>query len=434
MKHIQQRLQEDRLFFIIWCIVASFGAYFCMYAFRKPFSTGLYEEFSIFGIDYKIVLIITQVLGYTTSKFIGIKVISELSPYRRIKLILGLILFSETALFFFGIVSFPYNWIFLFFNGLPLGMVWGVIFSFLEGRRTTEVLALGLSGNMVVSSGILKTIYLNIYGWWAISEFWMPFVIGLIFLPIFIFFVWMLSIIPKPNTEDIALRSVRPPMTPRNRKVVIQQFGFGLFCITIVYALMATIRDFRDNFSVEIWRELDANFDKSVFAQTETSIGVIVLIMIAAIAFIRNNTTAFKTLHFLMILCLLLCGISTWFFERGLISAYDWMILLGVGLFFPYLSIQTVFFERLIAIFRINANAGFLVYICDSVGYMGSVGLLVYKNFFFSSLSWIELLKFSGYAVCLGGSLLLIAEFLFFSISTNKKDTVLDEITTSTAS
>lgn len=405
-----------------------------MYAFRKPFSTGFYEGFSVFGVDYKIVLIITQVLGYMTSKFIGIKIISELSPYRRIKLILGLILFSEITLFFFGIVRFPYNWVFLFFNGLPLGMVWGVIFSFLEGRRMTEVLALGLSGNMVVSSGILKTIYLNVNGWWTVSEFWMPFIIGLIFLPAFLFFVWMLSIIPKPNTEDISFRSVRPPMTSRNRKAVIQQFGFGLICITIVYALMATIRDFRDNFSVEIWRALDTNFDKSVFAQTETSIGLIVLIMIAVIAFIQNNIKAFKTLHFLMIFCLLLCGVSTWFFEQGLVSAYDWMILLGVGLFFPYLSIQTVFFERLIAIFRINANAGFMVYICDSIGYMGSVGLLVYKNFFLSSLSWIELLKFSGYAVCIGGSLLLIAEFLFFRVIAIQKDAALDEITTSTAS
>ncbi|MCU0326143.1 MAG: DUF5690 family protein [Spirosomaceae bacterium] len=265
MRWIRQRLEGDRLFFTLWCILASFGAYFCMYAFRKPFNTGLYTDYQLWGVDYKIILIITQVLGYMTSKFIGIKIISELSPYKRIKLILGLILFSEIALFLFGITPFPYNWIFLFFNGLPLGMVWGVIFSFLEGRRMTEVLALGLSGNMVVSSGVLKTIYLNINDLFGFSEFWMPFIIGLIFLPIFVFFVWMLSVIPKPNAEDIAQRSSRPAMTHRNRREVM--------CITVAYALMATIRDFRDNFSVEIWKQLDSGFDKTVFARTETTIG-----------------------------------------------------------------------------------------------------------------------------------------------------------------
>ncbi len=52
-----------------------------MYAFRKPFSVG---TFAVPGvsfmpeIDYKVLLIISQVIGYTLSKFIGIKVVSEL--------------------------------------------------------------------------------------------------------------------------------------------------------------------------------------------------------------------------------------------------------------------------------------------------------------------------------------------------------------------
>ena len=59
-------------------MVASFGTYFCMYAFRKPLSTGVYTSYTLFGIGYKTCIIISQVLGYMLSKFIGIKVISEL--------------------------------------------------------------------------------------------------------------------------------------------------------------------------------------------------------------------------------------------------------------------------------------------------------------------------------------------------------------------
>ena len=52
----------------------------------------------------------------------------------------------------FAIVPPPYNVIFLFTNGLPLGMVWGMVFGYLEGRRFTEVLGAGLSVSFIFSA------------------------------------------------------------------------------------------------------------------------------------------------------------------------------------------------------------------------------------------------------------------------------------------
>ncbi len=63
---------------------AAFGVYFCMYGFRKPFTVASFEELSYFGIDYKVLIIIAQVMGYFISKFLGIKFISELKPEKRI--------------------------------------------------------------------------------------------------------------------------------------------------------------------------------------------------------------------------------------------------------------------------------------------------------------------------------------------------------------
>lgn len=76
-------MSKSKLYNIIHAVIASFGVYFCMYAFRKPFTIATFEAISYWGIDYKILLIIFQVLGYMLSKFIGIKVISELKPKRR---------------------------------------------------------------------------------------------------------------------------------------------------------------------------------------------------------------------------------------------------------------------------------------------------------------------------------------------------------------
>ena len=60
-----------------WCVVAAFGTYFCMYAFRKPFTAASYRRRRVWGVGYKTVLVTAQVLGYTLSKFLGIKVVAE---------------------------------------------------------------------------------------------------------------------------------------------------------------------------------------------------------------------------------------------------------------------------------------------------------------------------------------------------------------------
>ena len=54
-----------------------------MYAFRKPFTAAKYEDMVWLGIGFKTILIASQVTGYTLSKFIGIKLISEMPAEKR---------------------------------------------------------------------------------------------------------------------------------------------------------------------------------------------------------------------------------------------------------------------------------------------------------------------------------------------------------------
>jgi len=393
VKFIQNVFNRSNTFFIIWCMIAAFGAYFCMYAFRKPFNAGVYEGLTLWGLHYKTILVITQVLGYMLSKFIGIKIISELKAASRNKLIIILILIAETALLLFGLVPYPYNFICLFFNGLPLGMVWGVVFSYLEGRRFTEVLAMGLSTSLIISSGYLKTIYFYVHEWFPqLSEFWLPFVIGLLFLPLFLLFVWMLSVIPAPTPDDIQRRSPRVPMSNEDKKNVFRQYGTGLVGFVIVYALLATLRDFRDNFSVEIWNEVEPGWNKTIFAKTETVAGIVVLIAVGLLSVIKSNRKGFLATNLLAIGGLGLSSIATLLFHANAIQPFWWMLLSGTGLFLAYIPFQVAMFERMIAFFRIKANAGFFVYICDAIGYLGSVILLLYKEFMMKDLSWSNML------------------------------------------
>ncbi|MCF0058559.1 DUF5690 family protein [Dyadobacter sp. CY356] len=390
---VKKALSSSNTLFVIWSIVASFGAYFCMYAFRKPFNSGLYQGLELWGIGYKSILILAQVAGYTLSKFAGIKVISELKAPDRVKLIILLILVAEVALLFFGLVPYPYNFIFLFINGLPLGMVYGVVFSFLEGRRFTEMIALGLNISIIAASGMLKTTYLEVHQMLPyVTEFWMPFLMGLLFLPFFLLFVWMLHMMPAPTNEDKILRTEREPMTDQDKKSALKEYGFPVLCILICYALLIVGRDFRDNFTIEIWNEISVGWVSSVLSKTEMITGFIVLIVVASLAFIKNNLIGFRMTNLVIFTGVVMSGVSSFLFEMHMISGFYWMLMIGTGMFLGFTVIQSALFDRMIALFRIRANAGFFVYMCESIGYLGSAGLLLYKELFMKQLSWSKVL------------------------------------------
>jgi hypothetical protein len=418
---ITNLLKANKGLFTFWAITAAFGAYFCTYAFRKPFTTGTFEGLLIGTVDYKTVIIIAQVIGYMFSKFIGIKIISELKPAKRILLIVSLILIAQTSLTLFALVKSPYNVAFMFLNGLPLGMVWGIIFSFLEGRRFTELLGMGLSVNMIITSGILKSVYLYIQNLTGYSDFQMPMMMGFIFLPLFLVFVWMLALIPEPSHEEKNLKMSRKPMTKDEKRAIWTNYAPGLILIILVYALLTTLRDFRDNFAVEIWQSISPLEDAGIFAKTESLIGIIVMGCIALMILFRNNKRAFRIINVIMILSMACLFLSTNLFTTNRLNPFAWMISLGISFYLPYLLIQIAFFERLIPVLKIESNAGYFVYLCDSIGYLGSVALLLYKELISPELEYTQLLIEFSIVVAIIAGCTLLAQFLFFNGQINAK-------------
>lgn len=385
--------------FVLNASLAAFGAYFCMYAFRKPFSAATFEGLEVFNIDYKILLIIAQVLGYVISKFIGIKVISELKANQRVFYLLGLIAIAEVALVLFAIVPKPYNIICMFINGIPLGMIWGIIFSYLEGRKFTEILGVALSTSFIVSSGVVKSAGLFVMESWGFSQFWMPAITGSLFLIPLLFFAWLLERIPKPTAEDIELRSERIPMTSKDRKKVLLKFLFPITLWVFFYTYLTAFRDFRDNFARELWDSVGYKGDISVYTSSEAFVAVIVLLVLGAAFYFKDNMKALLFYQFLLMIGSLSIGLSTILYQSGTIDSYSWMVVSGFGLYICYVPFNCLFFDRFVAAFKIKGNAGFLIYVADAFGYLGSVSALLYKNFGQSSLSWLNFFMNGAYIV-----------------------------------
>ena len=373
----------------IFASIITFLTYASVYAFRKPFTVGSFSKAPlIFGMDYKDALVITQVIAYMFSKFYGIKFIAELKRFGRGKLILFLIGISWIALLLFAITPAPFNIIFLFINGFPLGIIWGIVFSFVEGRRATDFIGASLAVSFIFSSGFVKSVAKYLQVDFHVTDWWLPFITGLVFILPLLLFVYLLERIPPPSEEDIENRIVRLPMDKMERKKFFNEFKYGLVLLVILYVFLTVFRDIRDNFAADIWKELGFGNEPSVFTATEIPITIIVLIMIGSMIIIRNNKRALVITHIIIVAGFLVAGISSWMFINHHLSPFLWMTLVGLGLYMGYIPFNCILFERLIATFRHGGNVGFLIYIADSFGYLGSVLVIVSKSLYSNKLPW----------------------------------------------
>jgi len=397
----------------VMAAVSAFGAYTSMYAFRKAFSAGTFTGAQYFHVDYKVWLVIAQIIGYTMSKFYGIRFIAEIKGDKRGVTILFLVAIAWLALLAFAMVPAPYNIIFLFINGFPLGLIWGLVFGYLEGRKSTEFMAAVLSISLIFASGFVKTVGRTLLHILPINDFQMPFLTGAVFAIPLVLFVFFLELIPPPTAEDIKLRTKRAPMNADERKQFLQRFLPGIILTLIIYVLLTVMRDVRDNFEVEIWASLGVK-SNMIFTSTDTKISVIVLVAMSLLILVRKNLRAFSIIHLLIISGCILIGASTILFSLKMISPTTWMTMAGLGLYLGYVPYNAIFFERLIATFHYKSNVGFLIYVADSMGYLGSVILLLVKELGRPNISWGEFFREGVVFVAVIGGICAVLSLIYF--------------------
>jgi hypothetical protein len=406
--------------FTLYASFCAFSLYTCVYAFRKTFAAATFENNVFLGIDCKVWLVTFQVCGYALSKFIGIRIIAELKAHSRNTGILILSVVAASTWLLFGLIPFPYKFICLFINGLSLGLVWGMVFGYLEGRRVTEVLGAALSVSFIFSSGLCRTVGAYLMYNWHVSENWMPFVASCIFFIPLICFLTLLDKIPPPSAEDERLRTRRQPMSRSERKQFIKTFLPGIVLFIIAYMLLTAFRDFRDNFSAEVWKELGYGNLPGIYTQTEIPVSLGVLAIVGAVMMIKKNNLALMINHLIIISGMVLVGVSTFLFSKGLIGPPAWMTLIGLGLYMGYVPFNSIFFDRIIATFRYVATVGFIMYVADAFGYLGSISVLFFKEFTDVKLSWLEFLVYSGYILSITATVLM-AGSMFYFYTQNKK-------------
>lgn len=389
---IQTSLRSNKklsdFLFILWAGGTALLSYSLVYALRKPFTAASFNGVEAFGMDYKVLATIIQILGYLIAKFIGIKLISELKKENRMKFILISIGIAEGSLVLFGCLPAPYNLFALFFNGLSLGCMWGVIFSFIEGRRTTDILASLLGISIVISSGVAKSVGLFVIDTLHISEFWMPAFIGAFALPLLALLGYVLTRLPQPNKQDIIQKSRRVTLNRQERKELFRDFRPVLILLFITNLTLVVLRDIKEDFLVKIIDTTE--YSSWMFAQVDSVVTLIILTLFGMMVFMKSNIKVLIILLGLVMMSSLCMSFLSFYYDALQLSPIYWLFIQSLSLYIPYLCFQSIFFDRFIACFKIRGNVGFFIVTIDFIGYTGTVLILFLKEFYSPNINWLD--------------------------------------------
>ena len=529
--HQRETSPASTIVFSSYAMLAAFSTYFCMYAFRKPFAAATYEGMDFFstGLTLKATFLISQIIGYTISKYLGCKYCSEINRSKQARVLIAMIVVAELSLLAFAVLPPNLKVLAIFVNGLPLGMVWGLVSRYLEGRKTAELLFAGLSCSYIVASSSVKTI-----GGWimqaGVSEFWMPVVTGAIFLIPFMVAVFFLNQLPLPSEQDETSRNKRTTMNRQDRMVFLKQFLLGMLMLLLLYFFLTAYRDFRDNYMPEIFAAMGYPPEPTLFSKADWPVAFGIMVVMALLGLVKNHRRGVMAVFVVMMSGMILMGGATVLRDIGVLKGFFgedvtvdeddltysireetgyktfsvhrntrevivsnepwltpdtpfsgilfgfiignedltyttldengdktfsvdlntkqiivdwepwqtlndmdsdvqqklrqlnskasgglwWMILIGFGAYLAYVPFGAVLFERIMASTKAAGTAVFAIYLCDALGYTGSVGIQLYKDLGQAELDYFEFLRLFTYFMAILGTVLFILSAIYF--------------------
>ena len=189
--------------------------------------------------------------------------------------------------------------------------------------------------------------------------------------------------------------------------------------------MLTVQRDIKEDFIVCI---IDVDTISSwAFAQIDSIATFVLLAVFALLATTYNH---------LKVLCMLLMlstvGMGTLAFlgateGNETIPTTIWLFLQSLCLDIAYLSFQTIFFERFIACFKIKGNVGFFIITIDFVGYLGTLGLLLFKEFCASHIDWTSFYNHMSLYIGVACCFAFIASLVYMIHVRNRKQGPLPE-------
>ena len=196
----------------------------------------------------------------------------------------------------------------------------------------------------------------------------------------------------------------------------LRRFLPGIVLLLLAYFFITAYRDYRDNYGVEIFRELGFGGEPAIFTRTEIPVAFGVMVTLAALNLIKDNRRGLIGAYGVIAGGLALMGLSTLLLDAGVLRGDVWMILVGLGAYLAFVPFGSVLFDRLIASTRAVGTAVFAIYLADAAGYTGSVGVQIYKDLVAGGATRLEFFRGLTYFMSVLGVVLVGASLVYMLV------------------
>jgi hypothetical protein len=213
------------------------------------------------------------------------------------------------------------------------------------------------------------------------------------------------------------------PMSAADRRRFALRFLPGLLLMVGCYVALTIVRDFRDSFEIELFTELGYGNRIGLFAQIETPIAFAILLLSASLVLVQDNLRALTTVLGMMILGVALAGLATLAYRAGVLSPLWWLGFIGFGLYLAYVPYTCAFEERLVATFKGSGNIGFVMYVSDAFGYLGSIAVIALRESGWLQVSWAQFLGYCVLGLALYGTAAATVSMLYFRRQARREET-----------
>ena len=118
--------------------------------------------------------------------------------------------------------------------------------------------------------------------------------------------------------------------------------------ILVANFLLVALRDIKEDFLVKIFDVAGSGYSSWIFAQLDSIVTLIILIIFGLMVFVRNNMRVLLILLSLVILGMLTMSFISLRYEALQLSPVVWLFIQSLCLYLAYLCFQTIFFDRFI--------------------------------------------------------------------------------------
>eukprot|EP00730_Choanoeca_flexa_P003876 TRINITY_DN11531_c1_g1_i4.p1 TRINITY_DN11531_c1_g1~~TRINITY_DN11531_c1_g1_i4.p1 ORF type:complete len:461 (+),score=57.19 TRINITY_DN11531_c1_g1_i4:16-1398(+) len=389
LRHLMTR--SERLG-VILPAASSVIAYTCVYLFRYPIYLLSNSDYGgdNESADVKLYISLASVIGMALAKYHAIRVISVLK--RESRLYLLLVAYVAAAILTTLPIVTRTPWMIVtgvFLGAFPSSWLYGAFLTYIEGRRSAELLNACLNGVVVFGSATARAVGTAFFD--LTSPSWMPLMVVCAALPIYVAGVIVMDAMPEPSQADQAARSARKPMPPAERTAFLKRYWFGLTLTILGYVVLLGYRSFRDFFAVDIYSELLGRTPESQdYLIADWPGGILACFAILSLAWQSSNKLAVLMCQIMTCVGALLISLATIAYTTGAMAPTLYSVACGelrslihrpqgCGLFLAVAPFSGSLYDRLVAATGTEGTCVFLVFMADGLAYVGTVAMLLYK-------------------------------------------------------